>query len=186
VNVTVGEAPASDSIGVEVLEPSAVRIVQAPGTFKWHDHNTASVGFKGVFIHTPDTVSFWKVQFKEGGGKGEGKGYFNVYDGLEHPIGKAWRDVQKGISPLTQRPNTTISRDTIGSDSPFDSPYSDGSFLWPIQRLFKCGTHEGRVCIVNHQHFITASGDVTVSKGGTTKSAKYGDRDSSYETGPDQ
>jgi len=33
---------------------------------------------------------------------------------------------------------------------------------------------------------INPNGDVTRSKGGTTKSAAYGDRNSNYKTGPDR
>jgi len=198
VNVTVGGIPASDTIDIEVFEPVAVGLVQKPGTFKWHEHDnaeggSASVGFKGVFVHMPSTVSFWKVQFREGTCPAEGKGYRLRNHGQMHPgydpnnpDNAPWISCENGISSETNMPNTTLSIDTVKTGPHTRTPYSDGSFSWPIPRYFKIGTHQGTVAIVDHESTINSNGDTTISKGGIAKSAKFGDRKSTYETGPDQ
>jgi hypothetical protein len=81
--------------------------------------------------------------------------------------------------------NTENSSDTIATNT-YVPPYRNGSFTWPILWYFKIGLRQGTVTTVNHVQTINAHGDTTISKGGTAKSAAYGDRDSSYATGPDQ
>jgi hypothetical protein len=186
VNVTIDGTAATDSIGITVIEPSGAVIIQHPNTFKRHEKNEDSVGFIGTSYYLPNTVSFWKVSFREGSCRGEGKGFYKRIDGLVHPEDvNHWLDCSKGISQISGQPNTENSADEIWTGT-YGSPYSDGTFDWPIPWYFKCGSHQGNVTTVNHCQSINTKGDTTISKGGTTKFAAFGDRDSVYTTGPDK
>jgi hypothetical protein len=187
VNVTVGGTPATDSIGVTVIEPDGAIIVQANGTFKWHKTNTGSIGFKGTSCYLPDTVSFWRVSFREGWCKATADGYLKFKDGEEHEENvNNWWTCEKGISSVTNRPNTENSIDTIRTGEYTTKPYSNGIFTWRIPWYFKIGAHSGTISTVTHGEQINSGGDATISKGGTTKHAAYGDRNSTFSTGPDQ
>jgi hypothetical protein len=172
VNVTVGGVPATDNIGITVLEPTSAQIIQYPGTFKKHFNPTnantiASVGFLGAIYITPDTVSFWKMKFREGTVEGKGEGYFEPDDGKKHNPNPEWMNFIKGISVATNRPNTVSAADEIwsGLHAPYAGrPFKEGRFTWSIPWYFKIGSHQGTICIMDQTKTINAQGDMTISK----------------------
>ena len=71
--------------------------------------------------------------------------------------------------------------DTIQGTSDNHTPYEDGSFTWAIPWYFKVGTgSEKQFATINHVKTIDATGKLTISKGGTTKSSELNDPTSNY------
>jgi hypothetical protein len=156
---------------------------QAPGSGIWHDHGIPSVGFHAEIYITPDTVSFENIEISEDDCVGVVSGYFvgTALDGIHHAGHGAGNWVPVG--PLTVgRGSKVAGQDTIQSGhANFGTPYSAGTFDWPIPWEFRVGSGAGKVFTTVHQRFtIDASGDMTASKGGASVSTSLNASNSTY------
>jgi hypothetical protein len=169
-----------------VKEPDDLNVEQIPGTCVWHEHNKASVGFKGDFFITPADVSFRAIEQREGHCVGVGIGYFAGDNGQVHPPSTAWKTVNKPASTgaAVGKGSKVNQIDTISSGPHTTTPYKDGTFTWPIPQEWRLGTKTGQITITDHKETIDAGGNMTISKGGTTKSAAYGAANSNYSDSP--
>jgi hypothetical protein len=167
------EPDGPETIGISVVEPGGAGIVQEPHSNIWHIHNTGSVGFLGMIYITPDDVSFHNVTFQERECIGIGMGYFQGEQDEHHP-GTSWLSCIVGIDTTINKRNVLSARDTIQSNVNTRIPYTDGTFTWSIPWRFKYNWYEKNFTIVNQVETINASGDMSISKGGETKSATFG------------
>jgi len=166
------------SVTFNVVEPSGVNIVQEPGTGVWHTNNTASVGFKGRLYILPADVSFQQIEIREEDVAGVGVGYLSFKNGEPHGL-KNWIPVD---SPTNDTSGSKVNGvDTISSGTYTQQPYSNGTFTWAIPWEFRVGTgSEKEFSTVTHKEEIDANGNMTISKGGASKSKNYADPDSNY------
>jgi hypothetical protein len=171
-----------ETITISVIEPNGGLVVQKINTGIWHVQNTDSVGFLGRCSTLPSDVSFWKVEFHEGGGNANANGYFSFLNNKPHPPNgeNEWFSISKGINPDINLPNVWGAVDTISGGTYTVKSYSVGWFDWPIQWLFKIGSRKEVFTTVHHIMTIDDQGDMSISKGGRAVSAKYGDNRSNY------
>ena len=71
--------------------------------------------------------------------------------------------------------------DTISCEVNVNPPFADGTFTWAIPRYFRVGNGaEKQFVPVDRFQTINAAGDMTISKGGTSRSAALNDPSSNY------
>jgi hypothetical protein len=162
-----------------VIEPSGVMIEQEPGTGVWHVQGTPSVGFKGRAYIQPDTVSFMNITVKEGEVAAACTGYFLPQNGQLHGEG-SW--IAFSSTVVAGKGTKDSAVDTIqGGDGGIGAPYSAGTFTWAIPWYFKVGAGaQKQFSTMNHVKTIDASGGLTISKGGTSKTKALNDPSSNY------
>jgi hypothetical protein len=173
----------SASINFQVIEPNGVHMEQVPGSGTWHAHGIPSVGFHANIYITPDTVSFQYIEISEDDCVGIVTGYFvgTSLDGIHHAGHGAGTWVPVG--PLVVGKGSQVAgQDTIQSGhANFGTPYTAGTFDWPIPWEFRVGGGAGKVFTTVHQRFtIDASGGMTASKGGASASISLNDPSSTY------
>lgn len=179
ITITAVGSNCTASIDFAVVEPSGATIPQKPNTGVWHDHNTASVGFKGLIFLEPVDVSFINIQFRENGGVVSATGCLAFLNGTPHQTGP-WGNVVDGTSD-TSGSQIQGATDTIWI-GPISQPFNTGGMLeWPIHWQFRVALGSEKTFIdMVHAATIDSSGNATVSKGGTSKSKAYADPDSTY------
>jgi len=172
----------SASINFQVIEPNGVRMEKASRIA--HNSNVPSVGFKADIYLTPDTVSFENIEISEDDCVGIVTGYFvgTWLDGVHHLGHGAGNWVPVG--PVTVgKGSKIIGQDEVNLDlgNNAKTPYSAGTFDWPIPWEFRVGSGASKVFTTVHQRFtIDASGDMTASKGGASAASSLNDPSSSY------
>ena len=145
-----------------VVEPSDAYMIKAPNTGVWHIQGYASVGFKGWAYLLPKEVSFSNIEWREGLCTGTGTGFFAGDTGEVHPTG-SWMDVGSGNSTKGCRVQMT---DTVES-GPHNSPYSAGTFTWPIPWQYRVGSGtEETFTTATHYETIDSTGAMTIEKKG--------------------
>lgn len=177
IKATYNGGPLNISVDFTTIEPSGVVIDQEVGTGVRHTFNFASCGFQGRPYITPSNVSFENVSVREGSTSGIGTGYLGVKNGQPHSSG-SWVGVDEVV---TGKGSFVMGVDTISSGDYGWTPYSSGMFTWNIPWFFKVGTGaEKEFTVVTHQETTDATGRLTISKGGTTKSAGLTDPTSGF------
>ena len=160
-----------------VIEPSGAIIEQEPGTGVWHIQGEPSVGFIGRAYELPADVSFYNIETQEGSVNAVATGYFAYQNGLNHEQGP-WVTVGDVVPGKGSRENFV---DQIQGVSNNHTPYEAGTFTWAIPWSFRVGSGTPKVfAIINQIKTIDATGKLTISKGGTTKSAELNDPTSNY------
>jgi len=137
-------------VAFTVVAPTGSYMIQEPSTGIWHMTNTCSVGFKGWIYIEPKTVSFSKIQFREGSCLSTATGFWARDNGITHPIG-TWGSIGGGNSTTGCR---VSGNDTIQSPA-YGPPYSVGTFLWPIPWQYRVGTG-GATQFDTANHYFTA------------------------------
>jgi hypothetical protein len=121
------------TVDFQVIAPDGGYVTKKIGSNIYHaDKNLSSVGFLGQLHLLPETVSFYNVDFREGGGVAQATGYYKSVpgiDGLPHPTG-SWFTVFAD--------NTVDAVDIINAGS-FTGPFEYGTFRWPIMWEYKVG-----------------------------------------------
>ena len=147
-----------------VVKPSGGFVVKKPSSNIWHIQNHLSVGLLTDFYITPDDVSFYNVDFKEGScPPGEAVGMLSGMG--EHQAWGTWYDIiGNGENKVDLPANTDCAQ--MYSDEVTDvSQYSYGSAYWDIPWKYKVGVIEGTITTMR-QHFKTYyGGDHEVKKG---------------------
>jgi hypothetical protein len=172
----------SASINFQVIEPNGVHMEQ-DGSAVWHVQGVPSIGFHGIVYITPDTVSFENIQVSEDDCVGIVTGYFvgTPLDGVHHAGHGAghWADVGPVVSGKGSK---LVAKDNVKSGGcNFGTPFTAGTFDWPIPWLFHIGGGAAKqFTTVHHRMTIDASGAMTISKGGVTVSANMNDPSSTY------
>jgi hypothetical protein len=166
------------SVTFNVIEPNSGIIEQEPGTGVWHIQGTVSCGFKGRPYIKPDDVSFQYIQWREGSVAGTASGYLAQKNGEMHAP-SSWFFA---AGPVTTGKGTKVDAiDTIASGTYTWTPYAAGTFTWNIPWLFRVGEGaEKQFTTVTHQETTDATGKITISKGGTSKSKNLNDPTSNY------
>ncbi len=158
-----------------VIEPNGVEILPEPGTGVWHVQGKASVGFIGRAYVLPTDVSFQFIEMREEACAGAGTGYFEG-DTSTHPQGQ-WIRV---ISGDASRPSKDGANDQIKSNAN-NPPFSIGTFEWSIPWQFRVnGGAEKTFSTVAHKEKMSASGGMTISKGGHSVTRAANDPSSSF------
>jgi hypothetical protein len=180
---------ATDSCGCKVtltfnvVEPSGVQMIRASGTGVWHANGKPSVGIKANIYITPDTVTFENIQISEDNCTSAVTGYFvgSPLDGIQHAGHGAGHWVSVGAH-VAGRGSQLQGQDTVQSGHcGFGTPYSGGTFDWPIPWLFRVGSGAAKKFTIVHQRFtIDPAGDMTASKAGASGGAKLNDPTSNY------
>ena len=143
----------------------------------WHIQGVPTVGFKGRAYETPADVSFYNIETQEGSCNAVATGYFAYQNGLNHAQ-SPWVTVGDVVAGKGSKEDAI---DTIQGGSDNHTPYVAGTFTWAIPWSFRVGTGSPKVfATLNHVKTIDATGKLTISKGGTTKSAQLNDPTSNY------
>ncbi|MDI6810042.1 MAG: hypothetical protein QME66_13940, partial [Candidatus Eisenbacteria bacterium] len=176
-SITATYGGGSCSATFNVVEPTGQVIEQEPGTKIRHVQGVVSCGFKGRAYVQPADVSFENIDVREGDVAGIAAGYLAVKNGEPHGD-KPW----VSVGTVTAGKGSKVDAiDTISSGNYTWTPYADGSFTWNIPRYFKLGTGaEKQFTTAIHQETTDATGKLTISKGGTTKSAELNAPTSNY------
>jgi hypothetical protein len=171
-----------------VVEPSGAVIVQQGGTGLYHVQGTASAGFKGEIRLQPTDVSFYRCQFREGSAPIQASGSLSVQvaalaptsesqgqslavqseltslAGARHPVMGTWVGLGLGniATGCVAQGNDTIQSATIYP------PFAAGTFDWDIHWLFRViGSRTEKIFVTaTHSEAMTATGQMTISKGG--------------------
>ncbi|MHA7058065.1 eCIS core domain-containing protein [Aquimarina sp. M1] len=152
-----------DTKAFDVVEPSGAYMERTPGTGIWHQQGSASVGFKGDTYYTPKDVSFHYTNMREGSCAGIGTGYFSGDNGQVHPVG-TWLSVGTGNASKGSKDNST---DTVSTGPHTRTPYTAGTFLWPIPWQFKVGSGSAKtLTTANHSEVVDSTGKASISKAG--------------------
>ncbi len=156
---------------------------RVPGTNIWHTHNIPSVGIKTNIYITPDSVSFVKVEVSEDNAVGVVTGYFvgTPSDGMQHAGHGAgtWAQLLRHVAGKGTQVNGEDNIKTGHCN--YGTPYRNGTFDWPIPWVFRVGSGTAkRFTIVHHKETINSAGDMTVSKGGASGSARLTDPSSNF------
>jgi len=170
---------------LEVVAPTDAVMARAAGTGTFHRHGTASAGFDGEIFLRPMDVSFIRTQFREGAAPYEATGSFakkevavaDINRGeIRHPILGNWIPVLGGNSASGSKMN---GQDTVRSAT-LNPPYAVGTFTWNIPWYYRVvGTlSEHRFTTAAHHESVTATGQMTISKKGTTVTHNAADPDS--------
>ncbi|SHN10798.1 hypothetical protein SAMN05192549_104353 [Duganella sacchari] len=183
VTVTATGGGCSSTVTFTVIEPSGVLMQRAPGTNLAHTQGIPSVGVRTEIFLQPDTVSFQFIEISEDDCPGLVTGYFvgTPLDGVRHGTHGAGTWVIVG-SPVAGKGSKVIANDTAYTGyCNFGTPYSAGTFDWPIPWKFRLNGGADKVFATVHQRFtINAAGDMTVSKAGANGAAQLNDPTSTY------
>jgi hypothetical protein len=164
-------------VTLTVVEPSGLLYEQEAGTGIYHVQGVPSVGFKGRPYVQPVDVSFYNVEMREESVAAVATGYFAYQNGQIHEQGP-WATVGAVVAKKGSKVNVV---DTIQGGTDNHTPYAPGTFTWAIPVSFRVGTGDPKpFCTVNHVKTIDANGKLTMSKGGTTKSAALNASSSDY------
>ena len=175
--ITATYGSSSCAVTFNVIEPSGVMIEQKAGTGIRHTTNTVSCGFKGTPYIQPDDVSFNTISVHEGATNGVATGYLAPKNGEPHAPGP-WQSVGDDV---VGKGSKVYAVDTISSGDYTWTPYADGTFTWDIPWYFRVGSGaEKQFKTVLQQETSDATGRLTISKGGTSKSAALTDPTSTY------
>lgn len=169
-----------------VVEPSDITFEQQPNTCTWHEVNSGSVGFRAFMYITPADVSFNAIEAREEECNGIGIDYFSYKNNEVHPQTPTLGSWGVDCGNASPGKGTWIGGfDTIHSGQYLNMPYAAGTFTWNIPWSWKLGTREV-TGFVNKTHIetIDANGNMTISKGGISKSADYGTGTSNYTDNP--
>lgn len=112
---------------IEVILPSGVRFIQAPGTGIAHVQNIFSVGLFATPYLLPRDASFDHLLIREESIKAEADGYFLQDKGKLHEMGR-WHGVGPGNITDGCRVNL---RDSVAILSN-NTPHTEGNFRWLI------------------------------------------------------
>jgi hypothetical protein len=131
----------------------------------------AGSGFVAGVVVAPTTVSFSRVEVMEGSVRATATGYYDTvlgWNGIVHPPTSRWLAIDA-------RNNGIV--DTVGTNPPgTPTPFSKGSFFWPIPQLYRIVGSSGRGAEYsrgNHRQDMTGtSGEETTSKEGATRSRR--------------
>ncbi|WP_198420915.1 hypothetical protein [Massilia atriviolacea] len=182
VTITATGAGCTCTVTFTVIEPDAVVMERASSTV-WHIKDIPSIGIRLHVYLRPDTVSFKSIEVSEGDCTSLVTGYFvgTRFDGMKHGSrgGGEWAQVSDTVagmgSQLVQKDHARSGACNLGT------PYTDGSFDWPIPWLYRVGDGEPNVFATVHQQFtIDEAGCMTLSKGGASGAAALNDPSSDY------
>ena len=153
--------PVTLNVDFTVKAPSGGFVKKDPTTQVYHyGAGYSSVGYIGILHLLPNDVSFYNIEFREGGGTLTATGYYaNVpgLDGLEHPIGQ-WFPVF---------PNNEVdSRDIINSGA-YSGPFEFGVVQWPINWEYRVGSSAARPFTVITHSQMSDETKATIIKGNT-------------------
>ncbi len=152
------------SVSFDVVEPAGAYVINQPGEGIYHIQGKASAGFLAKYYFTPEDVSFYNVQFKEGGGTAVGFDFYSNYNGITHTPTSQWIDIKAGTS---QRPNELDGTDEVTVKPQGPPYYGLGTWNWDIELLFRVGTG-------NSKQFGTINSGANCSTTGTTDRFKTG------------
>jgi transglutaminase-like putative cysteine protease len=170
VSATFGSDTCPSSFNV--IEPSGGTVVRMAGTGIFHaGPNLSSVGFKGDFRLSPNTVSFYNIEMREGGGAAVATGLYAGENGRVHPTGP-WLTVNFD--------NDVNVIDTIQAAT-HAPPLINGDFTWPIEWEFRVGSGAQKA-FTTVTHFQESDATrAQIQKGGAGPfSKKHSDPASSY------
>jgi hypothetical protein len=148
-----------------VIAPNGVMMTAASFL---HLQGTASAGFIANPIKIlPATVSFYRIEVQEGVAVGVGTGYYAGFNGIGHV---------RGPFLSVRQDNVVNGNDTVCSSNG-QPPFAVGQFSWPIPWEYRSlgATTLRQIAIVEHLQVATATGRVTMSKGGTSVTRNPGD-----------
>ena len=108
------------SVSFTVIVPTTGTVSRMTSYGIYHaGTNLSSVGFKGDFRLWPDSVSFYNIEMREGGGTAVATGIYSNENGRVHPTGP-WLTVNQD--------NDVNCRDTVESAT-HPPPFIDGDFM---------------------------------------------------------
>lgn len=153
---------------ITVTPPLDAVMQQEPGTGIWHVQGKWGVGFRGRPFLRPVSVSFSRVQFREGSVAGVTNGTFPGGSGSMHPVG-SWTPIGGGNSTTGSRVEGVDHIKTPDIDPPFGT----GTFLWAIPWQYQVGRVSGvqfttanHLEIAIHNPMIGLHGMASISKKG--------------------
>jgi len=165
------------TVAFNVVEPSGLMIEQKTGSGIRHTSGAVSCGFIGSLYVQPDDVSFKSISIQEGAANATATGYLLVKNGEPHAVGP-WLTIGNTITGKGSKANAI---DTISSADYTWTPYANGTFTWLIPWSYRVGAGAiKQFTTVTHQEITDSTGKLTISKGGTSKSANLNDATSTY------
>lgn len=165
--------PRGRTVTRQIIIPSGGYIRRKPGTTLGHTQGQCTVIFTGEAFLLPKTVSFSRIQFREGNGTGIGTGYFAPLDGSVHPEGAIF-----AVTNCNRTTGCYAFEDLIGpTEGP--PPFSVGDFLWPIEWQYLTADSPINFFIANHHQTSDATGRCTIEKAGAGPFAKNANAPSS-------
>ena len=144
-----------------IVKPSGAYMIQEPGSTLRHTQTWAGVGFHGLGYVEPRDVSFKFIEWREGSVAGIGKDYFSSLNGKMHATGE-WLPVNGGDNV---KGSEIAMYDIVDSGDWQTTPYSKGTFLWPIPWEWRLGTGPAQnMTTAEHSQSIDNEGSVTIQK----------------------
>jgi len=156
------------TLNLRAVAPNDAVMEQIPGSGVHHLKDHCGVGFCGRIFLRPVDVSFQNIQFSEGDGIAEAKGFYKGLNGDAHcqsnPCNIPW-NISGGNS-------TTGSKvwmvDTVATASN-PPPFAWGYRLWPIDWQYRVGTGRWvRFTVADQLQTVDSAGRATISKKGST------------------
>ena len=156
------------TLNLRAVAPNDAVMEQVPGSGVHHLKDHCGVGFCGRIFLRPVDVSFQNIQFSEGDGIAEAKGFYKGLNGDAHcqsnPCNVPW-NISGGNS-------TTGSKvwmvDTVATASN-PPPFAWGYRLWPIDWQYRVGTGRWvRFTVADQLQTADSAGRATISKKGST------------------
>ena len=145
------------SVSFTVIVPTTGTVSRMTSYGIYHaGTNLSSVGFKGDFRLWPDSVSFYNIEMREGGGTAVATGIYSNENGRVHPTGP-WLTVNQD--------NDVNCRDTIESAT-HPPPFINGDFMWPIEWEYHVGSGTSRVFTTVIHYQESDATKAQIQKGG--------------------
>jgi hypothetical protein len=155
------------TLNLRAVAPDDAVMEQVPGSGVHHKKDYCGVGFCGRVFLRPVDVSFQNIEFSEGDGIGEAKGFYKGLDGDPHCRTNACNVPM----PISGGNSTTGCKvwmvDTVATSSE-PPPFAWGYRLWPIAWQYRVGG--GRwvpFTVANQFQMADADGRATITKKGS-------------------
>ena len=156
------------TLNLRALAPNDAIMEQIPGSGVHHLKDHCGVGFCGRIFLRPVDVSFQNIQFSEGDGIAEAKGFYKGLNGASHcqsnPCNVPWSI--SGGNSTTGCKVWMVDTVATASNPP---PFAWGYRLWPIDWQYRVGTGSWvRFTVADQLQTVDSAGRATISKKGST------------------
>jgi hypothetical protein len=156
------------TLNLRAVAPDDAVMEQVPGSGVHHLKDHCGVGFCGRAFLRPVDVSFQNIQFSEGDGPGEAKGFYKRLNGVRHCQSSAC-NVPMNISGGNSTTGCKVWMvDTVATSSD-PPPFASGYRLWLIDWQYRVGTGSWvRFTVADQLQTVDDTGRATISKKGST------------------
>ena len=179
VTITATGSGCTKSITLTIVEPSGLVMRRASGSGVRHTTGRPEAGFRATPHFQPADVSFYNIETREQDVAAVASGAYSVWSGIGHSPNSSFISSGTAVAGVGTPMNGV---DNIYSGDPGGSPpFAPGVLTFNIPWEFRVGAGTPKVfATVQHRQSINAAGDVTISKGGVSVTARRGDPTTSW------